>query len=339
LLAFFQTGGLGDAILGTGPMRRLIEDHGPIVMAHCERLIPQVTQGMDGILFNYRIKGSSTVDDMRRSLPGVTMVVANKFLADHRGRPSFFIPLHKSMEDEAEIRYLTYCNNFQRDFSMPFAVENFSVETIRRMSAESYYFVDWNRFGFNVGYEDVRVDIHDYTRERNEKGVDRLGKYVIVHDSRLVSGGTYVKAWEYGKWEKVCEYLREMGLFVVQMMSSGQDKFHECVIPHCDIIGKNAMFQDYLYLLSRSAAYIGTDSWPGHAAIFLRDPKYILIKGGVSKRWDHNGSYAEIIRKGDCQACEGPTFTAHSCVWGRTDRECMSLITPEDVMERLKNVL
>jgi hypothetical protein len=340
LLAFLQTGGIGDAILGTGPIKRLVNLYGPISMAYWERLIPQVTYGIEGIYFNYRIKGSSTIDDMRSLLPNVSMVVSNKFLSDHRGRPNFFIPLDESMWEFCDFKYETYCRNFERDFGMPFLPERgMSIETIGKMSSESNYFSDWNRFEFEVGYDDVFVEIFDYVKDKNEGSVSGLGEYIIVHDSRLERGGTYVKAWEYEKWREVCERLLSMGMKIVQIISPRQDRFHECVIPHYEIIGDGAMFHDYLYLLSRSNLYIGTDSWPGHAAIFTRKPKYVLIKGGVSRRWDHEGRYSEIIRKGKCQACEGPAFAAHSCTWGRTEKECMSLITPDDVMGRVESVL
>jgi ADP-heptose:LPS heptosyltransferase len=110
-------------------------------------------------------------------------------------------------------------------------------------------------------------------------------------------------------------------------------------IPHTDVLGKKMSFYEVLSLIANSRLYIGTDSWPGHAAIYQRAPSYILLKGAVSKRWDHKEKYSDTIREGNCQFCE--RFVSHlgTCAFNPVEKECMKLITVEKVIERIDKAL
>jgi hypothetical protein len=337
LIAFFQTGGLGDAILGIAPMKKLVENYGNVIFLYYDHLVPQVMQGIDGIVSMRMVKETRpTIGELRRIVPEANMIVANKFMRDHEGMMNFFVPLDEEMEHEAQLRREVHNKAFYRDFGCSMHEPSIAMRIISMMNSESNYFSEWHRYGMDVRYEDVNVPIHQYTTERNFKSISNIGDYVIVHDSRLLPGTNYMKAWDVDKWGELCGRLSSHSLSVIQFVSPGQELFSDCVIPHYDIIGRDAMFQDYLDLLSGASLYIGTDSWPGHAAVFTNGPQYILLKGSVSKRWDHDGRFSKIIRKGRCQACEGPPSAVHSCLWG-LDGSCMSSISVEDVMRAVED--
>ena len=336
MIAFFQTGGIGDAILGISPMKKLVEMHGKVILLYYDHLVPQVMQGVEGIVSMRMVKETKpSIKTLSDIVPEASMVVSNKFMKDHKGRLNFFLSLDEYMQFESDLMYGVYFRNFMRDFGLEFG-KSLSMGAVMDMSRECDYFADWRRYGIDVDYSDVEIPIHQYTIDRNESAVSEIGDFVVVHDSRLGSGVPYVKAWTADRWNDLCGRLSDRGLRIVQFVSDGQETFHESVVPHHSVIGKDAMFQDYLYLLSKSFMYIGTDSWPGHAAIFTTGPRYILIKGAVSRRWDHNEMYATIIRNGSCQSCEGPAFSAHSCMWGM-DAACMKSISVDDVMEVVIN--
>ncbi len=316
-------------------MKRLVELYGDVIFLHCDHLAPQVIQGLDGIRSIRRIRGNvnATIDNFKKIVPEADFIVANKFLKDHRGRSNFFVPLSPCGESEADLKYERYTKQFKKDFKKEFGSYP-PIDMIRDMNSETNYYADWNRYGIAASYDDVKIPIHGYTSKRNETEVSSLGRYVIVHDSRLGCAPPYVKEWDRAKWMDLCARLSGGEVKVVQFVSPGQKLFDDSIIPHSDVIGRDAMFQDYLYLLSRSELYIGTDSWPAHAAIFTRDPKYTILKGAVSKRWDHGSLFSNILRKGSCQACEGPPSAARSCLWG-VDASCMKEISVNDVMESI----
>ena len=345
MIAFFQTGGIGDAILGTSVVKKLRASYGAVTVCYCDHLVPQVYQGVGFVDRLKRIDMATvrTAEALGKSLSGFDFVVFNKFRRGPDGKLNFFIPVSPGSVDICEGYRRGYAEALSSDIGR--RVSDISdihpVELMRFFNSESDYFSDWRRYGLGCGYGDVSVEIFPYTKERN--GHDRWpAKFIVVHDSRLpVDGrsGYPMKAWSADLWKVLCGMIRDrLGLPVVQILSDGQERFADFVIPHDVLIGKDAMFQDYLDLLDRSSVYVGTDSWPAHAAIFIRNPKYVLLKGAVSRRWDHGGVYSRIIRSGSCQACEGPWANKDRCMW-HSGHPCMESITPEMVFAEIEEAL
>jgi len=344
VIAFFQTGGIGDAILGSAIIDRLIELYGRVALLHYNHLVPQVIQGREDLAFIRKMTPEMCcdMDAVRKYAPEVDMVVFNKFRKDHDGKLNFFCPTNDSMNREAASYRNSYDRAFEAEYGKPFS-ELDPLVLLDTFNSETDYFSDWKRYGMNVGYDDVNIPIHDYTVDRNESKVLPIGKFAIVHDSKMPIDGKSVyplKAWYRDRWKNLCHRIRDdYGLAVVQIITGDQEPFCDSVIPHYDIIGKDAIFQDYLYMLSKSALYVGTDSWPAHAAIFARGPKYVFLKGAVSRRWDHDYRFSKIIRMGSCQACEGPLSASNNCVWDFGNRGCMNVISVDNVMEAISSAI
>ena len=121
---------------------------------------------------------------------------------------------------------------------------------------------------------------------------------------------------------------------MLHLRTSGQELFAGCEdcaeVLGRELDGATPKFADYLGLLARCSLYVGTDSWPAHAAIKLPRTRFVLLKGAVSKRWDHEGRFSRIIRKSGCQACEGLPGGYEECFWKR-ERECMRSISVDEV--------
>lgn len=344
MIAFFQTGGIGDTILGLAVFKHLVEEYGDVAFLHYNHMVPQVIQGNCKPKFIRKMTPTmcKDMDAVIKFVPEVDMVVFNKFRKDHEGKLNFFCPTSEAMNGEARMRRETYNKNFMNEYGLDFGrVDPLSL--MNMFNSETDYFSDWKRYGIGVGYSDVGIDIHDYTVARNVDAVSSLGKFAIVHDSKMPVNGESIyplKAWYMDRWKAVCDSMvHDFGVKVVQIMNGDQEPFSDSVIPHFDVIGKDAMFQDYLYMLSMSSLYVGTDSWPAHAAIFIDGPEYILLKGAVSKRWDHERRFSTIIRKGNCQACEGPLSASSNCIWKSGSRECMDMIAVSDVMGAIHDAI
>jgi hypothetical protein len=345
MIAFFQTGGIGDAILGTSIVRKLAEMYGDVCVLYCDHLVPQVYQGMEFIASVRRVDMAvcRTYEGLVSALPGVDFAVFNKFRRGIDGKLNFFHPISSSSADLCR----EYGNRYVRALSADMGREIGDLSQVNPLSlvtffnSETDYFADWRRYGIGCGYGGVGVDVYPYTADRNA-GAKWPEKFVVFHDSRLPVRGRspyLMKAWKADRWRSLCDMVDEkLGIPIVQILSEGQEPFAPGVIPHTGLIGRDATFQDYLYLLSRASAYVGTDSWPAHAAIFIREPGYVLLKGAVSRRWDHDGMFSRILRIGPCQSCEGPGSSTSTCLYP-AGHPCMDLITPEMVFGKLQEVV
>jgi hypothetical protein len=281
------------------------------------------------------------MDRIVAACPDCEMVVFNKFRRDHEGRMNFFVPVSGKWKDEAvEMRSL-YLKNLSLGGKKRFIEECDPLRLITFFNSEDSYFADWRRYGADVGYGDVRLDVRPSSRAAK---IAELGSYAVVHDSKFpeLGGRTayLTKAWYGAEWSKVCCRLRdEMDLKVVQMGFGDQPAFDSSAVTSCSVLGIMAGFWDYWHLLAGARLYVGTDSWPAHAAILMRGPQFVLLKGAVSRRWDHGGRYSRIIRKGKCQACEGPQVSSMHCIWRQGSHECMNLITADDVIVEARAAL
>jgi len=345
MVVFFQTGGIGDTILGTAVIKCLNRYYGEKIGVLClNPLVAQALIGVNYISFVKQVRPDQcrTMEDLERVCPEAELIIFNKFRRDMDGQLNFFCPIgDKYIENSRSFRQ-KFIKSVNDDLhTKATRLEDIApLKLIRHFNNEEDYFSDWRRYGLDVSYDEVGLDIYDYTIERNAENLP--SDYFIVHDTKLptMSGRSVypIKAWYANEWSKLCNMLHQDGRKIVQIVGADQPLFNHA-IPHYDIIGHDAMFQDYLHLLSESKMYIGTDSWPAHAAIFIQKPEYLLLKGAVSRRWDHGGSYSNIIRVGKCQACEGPPTSAHKCIWEAGNHSCMTKITAEMVMSKIKEIV
>jgi hypothetical protein len=344
MIGFFQTGGIGDAILGTSVVRNLHDMYGEVTVFYCDHLVPQVYQGMEFVsdIVRSDISKFRDRDYISRLHPKIDFIVFNKFRKSVDGELNFFFPVKDSSVELCR----EYGKKYVLALSEKMGVKINSVYDISPSSliglfnSEDDYFSDWHRFGLNCSYDGVSIPIYEYTRQRN-LSISLPERFIIFHDSRSPINGQSaypLKAWAVDRWRELYSMVEGLGLPVIQFVSGGQKVFCDGIIPHYDVIGRDAMFQDYLYLLSRADVYIGTDSWPAHAAIFIDHPKYILLKGAVSRRWDHGGRFSKIIRIGKCQACEGPAVSSSFCL-SQDKNGCMQKITAPIVYQTLLEML
>ncbi len=117
---------------------------------------------------------------------------------------------------------------FEAEYGKPFSKLD-PLVLLNTFNSETNYFSDWNRYGINVKYDDVSIPIYDYTVARNEGKILPIGKYAIVHDSKMPIDGKSVyplKAWYRDRWEILCGRIRdEYGLTVVQIITGDQEPF------------------------------------------------------------------------------------------------------------------
>ena len=322
--------------MGTAVVRALKREYGDVKVVHFEGLVKQVMPESE----KFPLDSLYDLSTVAEFFPDASLAVINKFRKDNDGQLSFFCALDDSMLEHVRERRAAHTAGVFRLLGRTPGTsldEINSLSILNAMNAETNYFADWQRYGFDVGYDDVHLD-HP---EEDVGSVSTLGDFAIVHDSRLPgrSGiSPYVmKAWYPQRWSLLCRKLSEI-MPVVQIVGRDQQCWKNA-IPHTEIIGESAVFKDYLNLLRHSRLYVGTDSWPAHAAICVRKPKYVILKGAVSRRWDHDGVYSKILRTGLCQACEGPAGANSSCLWRNGTHECMDAITVEMVYNTAKEEL
>jgi len=329
VIVYCQTGGIGDAIMGTAvvaALERRYRDEVKIV--HFEDLVQQVVARSERFPLA-QLNDLAVVGDF---YPDAQLAVINKFRKDNDGELSFFYALDRSMLGHVRLLRSAHMRGILDILYTSRTVESLydfdSLRLLMMMNMETNYFADWRRYGFDVGFEDVHLDHPVY----GIPAATALGDFAVVHDSRLPgsSGASSypMKAWYTSRWSRLCTRLAEV-MPVVQIVGADQPVFKDAV-PHTEIIGTDAVFADYL-LLRQSRVYVGTDSWPAHAAICINGPKFVVLKGAVSRRWDHDGRYSRIIRVGDCQACEGPRGANSGCLWRGGSHQCMDSITVEMV--------
>lgn len=353
MFTYFLSGGIGDALLdGPAGQKIAIERGERARLVTFDQKVSQVLEGADWVeeivdrtglpeLVSYDLAHELYAKD-------ASLVLWNYFIKDNDGEMNYFYaPCPKALP-EVRARREAYIKALNVDLHMQ--IESITPQNAlllaMRMSQEDYYYADWNRFGVEVGYEDVGVS---FDREANKRIVENqylYEPYVLLHDSRLPKTGACrsysLKSWYTDRWCELDDIIRrKYGAQIIQIASPGQPRFGRATL-HTDVIGSTARFQDYLALLRHCHMYIGTDSWPGHAAIFVREPKYILLKGHVSRRWDHQCKYATILREGGCQACEfatdGTPAEQKECRFSLENHECMKKITVKKVEEKIQSL-
>jgi len=333
--------------MGTAVIRCLAEIYGDVGVLYFNPLVPQVLDGREGVAWTRHMPAHKcrTMENVREAVPECGMVVFNKFRRDHERKLNFFCPF----SDEYKAEAASYRDRYLAEICKMAGVRKADLEDfspnwmLNRFNHETDYFADWKRYGFDIGYDGVGVPIPEGMDERHP-AVAELGRFAIVHDSKYPDcngESTYLmKTWFGPRWSSVSRRIsEELGLQVVQIASPRQPIFWSGAKRHAGVIGADAVFGDYLWLLSKCQLYVGTDSWPAHAAVFVREPKYVLLKGAVSMRWDHGGRFSRIIRKGECQACEGPSMSVRQCIWQHGTQQCMELITADDVIVAAKEEL
>jgi len=329
VIVYCQTGGIGDAIMGTAVVSSLKECYGDVKVVHFEDLVQQVMPEAE----KFPQEQLLNLADVGRHYPDASLAVINKFRKDNDGELSFFYALDKSMLPHVRRRrqvHLGWMHQLLNAKKPVSSLREFDhLQILQAMNREANYFADWQRYGLNTGYD--RIKLPD--SQRSIPAVSALGSFAIVHDSRLPgrSGdSSYVlKSWYTGRWSELCSRLVKK-MPVIQVVGGDQKLFRDA-IPHTAIIGENAVFSDYLDLLRQCRVYVGTDSWPAHAAICVEGPKFVILKGAVSRRWDHDSRFSRIIRVGGCQACEGPRGANSTCLWRSGSHECMDSITVDMV--------
>jgi len=350
MFTYFLSGGIGDAILD-GPAGRIVamERKEKARVVTFDHKVKQVLAGQDWI---EEIVDRTDLEDFRSyeqahatHANDASIIMWNYFIKDNDDEMNYFYaPVPEALPAVRERRKL-YCERLSKQLGKE--IVNINPQNALGLSIyfsnEDYYYADWNRFGVDVSYEDVDIQVDQAAEKRIEESSCLFDPYVILHDSRLPKAGSnkpYVlKSWYEDRWCELDDWIRrKYGAQVIQMSSPGQPRFGRAML-HTDVIGHSACFQDYLALLKHCYMYIGTDSWPCHAAIFVRDPKFVVLKGHVSKRWDHQGRFSTIIREGGCQACEfaadGVVSEQKECLFSLEKHECMKKITVSRVEETI----
>jgi ADP-heptose:LPS heptosyltransferase len=333
-VGFILTGGIGDAILWIAVAKKIQEMFdGDFVLLYFNNHMEPIVNTLENAETRFReidYWGTSE-DTVKTNLSDCDLVVWNRFERDNDGLCNFFYAVNEEFIPYVRDKRAEYMANLSKDLGRE--VKSIDEEIynglIHILVNEDDYFIDARRFGIDVSYEDVNIDIPDATIEKHDDMIRQFDPYVILHDSRL-DNIHHLKSWDFDKWNELSNNLSEnMSCNIVHLLSSNQGAFDKSII-HSKIIGDDATFFDYLYLLKRSSLYIGTDSWPAHAAIFLPDTEFVFLKGPSSKRVDHMGKYSSIIRKGKCQACE--YISLDKCILGRGTKKCMNSISVEEVI-------
>lgn len=342
MIAFCLTGGIGDAIFSVPVINKIKEVfQDDVVVLYFDHRSTPIIKTSCAVDLRLIERDFLSPDEVYSKISDCNLAIWNTFKIDNDGHCNFFYAIDKSKIGIVRERRELYLNNLS-------AVCGRKITDIRNhvklglmnfLSNEKDYYADFKRFGIDVSFEDVKLDIPQEVIDRNKKSIDSLGNYRIVHDSRLSSHGKnmgFFKSWYTDRWEELCEKLQEDNPYsiIVHMVSEDQKPFDRCM-DHKKFIGKDAEFFDYLYLISRSDLYVGTCSWPSIAAIFLKRTKFVILRGPTIKRWDFGNKFSTIIRKGDCQACQGINY---ECPFGNSKRNCMKNITVEEVLQEIRKI-
>ena len=350
MIGYLMFGGIGDAIMNFPIIKRVQEVFNDRVRVYyVEANAEPILRLLDNVELD--CIGLQDFPPLYRDITrfqACDLIFMSRLERDNDNRLNYFFAIDESWLSfvrEARDRYFV---NLERQYGQK--IRHFDdradVNLVRFMAEREDYYADVRSLGFDVGYNDVEIPIS----EKSEMWHSVHGpgeKYAVIHDSSLpctMEDGTVVphgttRSWYPDRWEAVAKVLsEEHGLCVYHMTRKGQ-KLVEGANSHFSVIPKDADFFDYLTFISHSTIYIGTDSWPGHAAIFLNNPKFVLLKGAVGKSWDHHCRYAKIIRKGFCQACEYCSLDLSICLFGNGSKRCMDLITVEDVSDAVIELL
>jgi len=338
MVGFCISGGIGDAILLSPIICRIRDTFSGVEVAVFDPNIVTIIEliGVKCHLIDSFIHLSA--DDMVSGTHsflksrGCSLAIWNCFRTDHDGFCNHFFALDSSFKElVSEKRFLYYksLSEVMGKQISPVRRTDYNLEVARFLCSEKDYFADWKRYGFKVSHEDVTLKVPNI----NNEALEKLSPYCIVHDSKLdfnnVNGS--IKAWFPDRWDEISEYLSTK-MNVIHFNNKNQKVFKGC-IPVVEVLPEKRNFWDYFDFIRKSFLYVGTDSWPGHTAIFLPENKFLILKGAVSYRWDHFLKYSSIIRKGKCQCCE--YLSLEKCIFGNGKKCCMEQITVNDVKENI----
>lgn len=343
MVGFCLVGGIGDAILLSPVIRDLGEKYGGVEVVIYDTNVSAI---MDSLKLKYHIikydgristdrQVSSTHDLLKTR--GISLAVWSAFRKDHEGFCNLFIAVDDSVRKIVDNKRDIYYRNLSKDMGkdiLPAKIGGDNFEIIKFMSVEKDYYAQWRRFGIDVSHSDICFDVPEIKNDM----LNDIVPYCILHDSRMSSDGRLcTKSWYRERWEVIVPYLKDnYGLNVIHFQSNGQTIFKGCLSSN-DFLPKNKSFWDYFDLLRRSELYIGTDSWPAHAAIVLPKLKSLVLKGSVCYKLDHFSNYSSIIRKGECQCCE--YLYLENCVFRDGKKTCMDEIKIEDVKDKIDSLM
>ena len=350
MIAFCMGGGIGDSILCLPIIRKLqclFEE--PMVVFYCDRNLTPILSTLDCV--ELRLLETewwdSQLDCVKKAVADCSLIVWNRFEADNDGKCNYFYANEDRWLGFVREKRETYRRNLSEELNRPIGDLEQEVYSglMLELANDSNYFSDWNRFGFDVGYGDVNMDVPEDVEQKFSARLSEIGPYAIFHDSRLPRPGEeaphWIKCWYLERWNELVKIVKETYGYTAIQMVGGINPLFDGAIGHPDLIGDGATFFDYLCLLKNARLYVGTDSWPAHASIFLPDTKFVILKGPSVRRWDHYGKFNSVVRKGICQGCE--YISLDRCVFGRGSRSCMESISVYDIQEeialRLKNSL
>jgi len=340
MIAFVVTGGIGDAILGQPIPGKLKEMFGQdVVLYHQEGPIGQVVSHNFEVASEMRYVNawhSYRADEMVKIVddPSCEMIVANTFFKTSTVS-SFFMPLTDEMRLKADEMNGLYISNLAKEIG----VEKEQIKDIDPYQLMMYlghcknYYASFNRYGIDVGYEDIKLDIPEDAIERASEWIDKYGEYVVVHDSKFGDPECVIKQWSKDSWEELVECINDRyGLPIIHFRSEDQPLFDGC-ISSTEVFGKQFDFYSILSFISQCKLYVGTDSWPQHSAVCHQKPKYVILKGAAAMGWDGLDKYSVNIRRGDCQVCECVSPDRTTCIFGKSGNvDCMQEIAVADVM-------
>lgn len=344
MIAFCMGGGIGDAILCVPVIRRMQSTFDePIVVFYCDGNLTPILGTIPDVELRFfeTYWWDSQLECVKNAVSDCSLIIWNRFESDNDEKCNYFYANDEKWLPFVRMKREEYRRNLSSELGREIGdlEEEVSRGLMFELSGDSNFYSDWNRFGIDVSYDDVHMDIPVEFEEKHAGAISKLGPYAILHDSRLPEDGKsrphWIKCWYTERWNQLSSHLSsEYGLCVVQMRSDLSPMFSGTIC-HEDIIGGDATFFDYLTLVKNSSLYVGTDSWPAHAAVFLKNPVFVILKGPSVRRWDHFNRYASILRKGNCQGCE--YISLDDCIFGSGARWCMDSIGIEDVKKVIRN--
>jgi len=173
-------------------------------------------------------------------------------------------------------------------------------------------------------------DIYVHITEADLEAVKYLKKqkYVTVHDWAF--GGRQPKCWYLDRWGVVIQYLRNLGYEVYQVGAKEEDAMPGAT----KLLGKLSLNQS-VALIKDAVLHIDNEGTLAHITPWLKVPTIVLY-GPTSRNWLHKENVN--IEAGDCHECEGLPGWWRKCPKDR-DCECMKLITPDMVIEKINFLL
>lgn len=338
MVGFCLSGGIGDAILLLPVIQKLNSLYSGVEVVVYDQNIVVIIESIGvkcHLIEDYKRLSVSEWVLMTHNLlrsRGISLAVWSSFKTDHEGLCGLFLAVEDSAKKLVEDKRRLYYENLSKAIGKTVSSlkpRDNNLDVVKFMSEEKDFFAEWKRYGIDVSHSDVFLNSPDIKNE----ALDKLSPYCILHDSKMATDTTFCsKSWYLDRWEALVPYLKSRNFNVIHFQSRDQSLFKGCLSSN-DLLPEKRNFWDYLDFLKRSSLYIGTDSWPGHAAIVLKDNKFIILKGSVCYKWDHFSKYSTVIRKGKCQCCE--YLSLEKCVFGNGQKGCMDKISINDVKEKI----